>query len=472
MPFFARWRTLIVVMIGYAVVQMTLVPVTLIMPTLSKALGVPLRSASWLLTAYLLAMTVAILPAGRLGDRYGFKRVFLTGLTLLAASLVAAALSRSFLPLLILRVVQGVGCALINGTALAWVSNTYPEAYRGRVVGAVTLSSFIGGFSGTFLGTWAISAATWQWTFAAMVPLAALSLLLGLGTVEARPPAPGRRLPLDWAGALVLGLALTALSLSLSHLHEGAESWADGWAWHLPMHAVAAALLILFVVIEQRAADPMVPLPYLRNRAFLAALGANIALHLPMMGHNVILPFLMELGMGLTPAHLAVVIMVLQVISLLLAPFSGWLYDRVGARLLLPGSMAFITAALFLFGLTTTALSFPSLLGLAVLLGLGMGLFLAANNAALISAVPAEIRGFASGMLETTRQLGHGVAATVVGTILSYGVALAAEGGPRAALQAGTRSSYWFLAVLAGFGVICSVWYVRERGKEAATAAA
>lgn len=461
-----RWRTLAVAMVGYALVMMGLVPVSSVMPTLSQELGVPLGEASWLLTGYLLIMTAFILPAGRLGDRYGHKRVFLAGLATFTLAAAVAGLVDSFWPVLAVRLAQGAASALISGTAMAWVTNVFPASHRGRVVGAVTLAAFIGGFVSTWLGAWAIQHGAWQWIFLALAPPGALALAAGWSIPEEPPQRPPGAPPLDWAGAVVLGLVLTAFSLGLNHLHEGTESWADGWEWHLPMHVLAAALLLLFVYVERRARDPILPPAFLRNRAFVAALGANLVLHMAMMGSSATVPFLIQVGMGLTPTHTVGALMMLQILSLVMSPLSGWLYDHTDSRLLLPGAMAILSSGMFLYGLFTTSLTYPALLGLGLYMGIGMGLFLSANNAALMSSVPREARGFAAGMLETTRQLGHGLATTAVGTLLSYAVSLG--GGARAVLQTGFRASYWLMALMAAAGLLFSVWHVQERRRVAA----
>lgn len=461
-----RWRTLAVTMSGYGLVQMGMVPVSATMPTLGQELGVPLRVASWLLTGCLLAMTALILPAGRLGDRYGHKRVFLGGLAAFTATCALVRLVGSFWPFLFLRLIQGGASAFVIGTAMAWVTNSFPAGQRGRVVGAVTLASFIGGLASLNLGSWAIQHATWHWIFLVLVPPGALALAAGVGIPEERPRRPQGQPPLDWAGVAVLAVALTAFSLGLTHLHEGTESWADGWQWHLPMHLLFLLSAALFIAIERRAPEPILPLPLLGNRAFLAALGANLVLHMTMMGFMSMAPFLIQIGLGLTPSHTAGTLMMVQGLSLAMSPVSGWLYDRADSRLLLPGSMAVVGSGLFLCGLFTTSLGFPALLALGLYLGTGMGLFLSANNAALMGAVPAGARGFASGMLETTRQLGHGLGTTAVGTLLSYGVSLAGSGGGQAALRSGFRAAYWLMALLACAGVLCAMGYIRVRRRE------
>jgi MFS transporter, DHA2 family, methylenomycin A resistance protein len=468
MPHPDRRRILTVVMLGYGLVQMGMVPVSAIMPTLSRSLGVPLSLSSWLLTGYLLVMTACILTAGRLGDRHGHKRIFLGGLAGYSLGALLAGLSGSFWPLLLARLFQGAGAGMVTGTALAWVSNVFPASHRGRVVGAVTLSSFIGGFISLGLASWAVEHASWQWSFLSLVGPGLLAVLLGAGIPEEQRTPRGKAAPLDWAGALVLGAALIAFSLGLNHLHEGAESWADGWRWHLPMNVLSIALAVLFVQVERTAADPLVPFRFFRNRAFVAAIGANLVIHLTMMGSSTTLPFLVQVGQGLTPAHTAGALMMLQVLSLALSPVSGWLYDKARGGLMLPVAMAIVGSGVFLFGLFTTSLSYPGLLGLGLYMGTGMGLFLSANNAALMSSVPAESRGFASGVLETTRQLGHALATTAAGTLLTAGV----SGGTAEALQSGFRSIYWLMSAAALAGVLFSVWHGRERSRAVSAAAA
>jgi len=469
-----RWRLLAVAMMGYAVVQIGLGPVSAIMPTLSSDLGLTLNLSSWLLTGYLLVMTALILPAGRMGDRYGHKRVFMTGLGINLIACILVVLVNAFWSLLILRAVQGAGSALIAGTAMAWVSNAFPRSQRGRVVGAITLASFVGGFVGIYVAIWAVQYATWHWLFLTLAPMALLALLLGATIPEDRSQHgidPKSR-SIDWVGVIVLGLALTTFTLGFTHAHEGEATFSEGFEWHVPMHLAFLVLAALFVWLQRRAVNPIIPLQYLANRPFLAALGAHTVLHIAMMGTIMMIPFMTQVGLGLTPAHTATIAMSVQVLSVVMTPLSGWLYDRADSSLLLPGSMAILGIGMFVSGWFSTSVSYGGLIGLSLFMGLGMGLFLTANNAALVSSVPPEIRGFATGMLETTRQLGHGLATGVIGTFLSHGLANSADTGTvTAELIYGFRLSYWGMAALAVLGVGFSIWHGIERRHQTATLA-
>lgn len=460
-----RWKVLAVAMIGYGIVQSGLHSVNQIMPTISADLGIPLSQGSWLLTAYLLAMTSLILPAGRLGDQYGYRNVFLWGVGTFALFQTAVGLATSFWPLVILRVGQGVGSALISGTAMAWATNSFPASHRGRVVGAVTAASYLGSMSTALIATWAVERATWHWAFIPMIPICVIALLLGVTT-----PAPERaqapRTPLDWAGVAVLAMALTAFSLGLNHVHGGAETWSDGVYWHLPMHILFVALLLLFVTVQRRVRNPIMPLAYFRSQPFVAALSSNLVLHTIMMGTLAVVPFLIQVGLGLTPSHTAGNSLMIQVLSMIMTPLSGWLYDRADSRILLPAGMLVVGGSIFVMGLFTTALSYPGVLGLSLLLGVGTGLFLTSNNAALMGSVPPEQRGFASGMIETTRQMGHGLGAAMIGLLLSGGI----SAGPDL-VRAGFRNSYWAMAAIAALGVVTSIWYGRARGRRPSSAA-
>ncbi len=461
-----RWRLLTVAMLGYAMVQMGLVPVNAIMPALATTFSVSLGTASWLLAGYLLALSALILPAGRLGDRLGHRPVFLWGLAGYTLTAALAGVSNTYWMLLMARLGQGLTSALILGSTMAMVTSAFPLRVRGRVLSFVTLSSYIGGAASTYLATWAIQHATWHWTFWMLVPIGLLGLVLGVGIRDPRPVTAPARSRIDWIGAAILAAMLVAFSLGLNHLHDGGETFADGWRWHLPMHVLAAALLLLFVWVEQRVAEPIIPLHYLKNRMFLAALSAHFILHTTMMGSTGTLPFMIQIGMGLTPTHTANVLVFLNILSLVSAPVSGWLYDRANSKLLLPGAMFIIASGMFLFGLLGVNLSFMGLLGLGLYMGTGMGLFLSANNAALMSSVPAEIRGFASGMLETTRQVGHGIATTLVGTMLGAGVALAGKGaGGRDMLVSAFATQFYLMAGLCALGLLCSIWYGVEKDR-------
>lgn len=465
------WRALLVAMTAYASVQLGLSPVSSILPTLAAYFRVDVELGSWILTAYLLALTTLILPAGRLGDRLGHRRVVLGGLAAYAVASLAAVLSSGLTAMLVFRVLQGLASSFILGPCMALATQAFPAGYRGRVVGAVTLASSVGSAAGVYLAAWAITYASWRLIFVVMMVPAVVALLVGLTLPD--PPRPRTpRAPVDWLGAALLAGALVAFSLSLNHLHAGPETFAGGWHWHLPGHAVAAVLLGLFVWAQRRAADPLIPPAYLRNAPFVTALGANFVLHLTMMGSMATVPFVVQLELGLSPAYTAGVITVMQFLSVTMAPISGWLYDRTDSRVLLPGALVLLGLAMFLVGLRAGHMTYPHLLVLMAGIGTGMGLFLTANNAAVMGSVPADLRGFASGMIETTRQLGHGLATAAVGGMISAGVAAANTAAGPVLLAGAFRSAWWLMAGITTAGVVLCVWHIVARTRPAGPTAA
>jgi MFS family permease len=450
--------TFAAVVTGYFLVMFAVSPVSVVMPSLAQDFGVGMEQASWVMTAYLLPLTACLLPAGRLGDIIGHRRLFLIGVGVGTISAIAAGLAPSLLLLFAARAAQGVGASLVSATSLPIITNAVSEARRGRAIGLVTMSSSTGAMAGTALAPLYVQFLDWRWAFysAAVAGVAALALALRLGPDEVR--ATKQRL--DWPGAILLLLALTVASVSLSHFHEGPETFQDGWQWHLPMHAGALALLAMFVAVERRVRQPLVELRHLRNGRFTTAVAANGVLHMTMMVAVFSVPFLVQRGLGLTPIQTGIMLTTMQASTTAMTLIGGWLYDRLRhAWWLCPASLAMVASGLTALGLIGEGLTYGSAFALVVWMGIGSGCFMTTNNTRIMSALGQEYRGFASGMLETTRQYGHtlGVAVAATGLVAALGANLpAAE--QLAAVRAGFGHSAMIAGAIAWAGVLFSAY--------------
>jgi MFS transporter, DHA2 family, methylenomycin A resistance protein len=449
---------LLTVMAAYSASMMALSPVSVVMPTLARSFDANVELSTWILNAYLIAMVGAMLPAGRLGDRYGHVAVFRAGVIAFTVLSFACGLAPGLPSLLVLRALQGLASALLLGNAMAIVSNTFPPEQKGRAIGGVTLSAQAGASLGILAGTLLIGL-SWRWTFWIAVPLA---LLGALGTLHMRDDLRhlDRNRRVDWAGAGLLFLTLAAFSLGLNHLHDGEETLRDGWSWHLPMHVLAAFLFLVFLRVQRRVKEPIMPLHLFRHRAFTLALIANTVLHLIMLAAMYIVPFTLQRGHGLPPAYSAGVTIVLQMMAVVLAPLAGWLFDRGAGRWMIPGSMMTMAAMVFTFSLTGPQTPYTTFVAVALGLGVAMGFFLTPNNSLIMSGLPEGLRGFGSGMLETTRQLGHSVGATIVGSLVGAGVD---AGAP----WAGFRAAWLAMLLISLVGLAASWMRIGTQAPEA-----
>jgi MFS family permease len=344
LPSSVRRNSLLTVALGNFMVQMAMMPVSTILPTVATEFGIQLDVASWVMSAYLLLLTGWLLTAGRLGDQFGHRRVYVAGIALYMVAGTACGLAQSPLQLIALRAVQGIGGALMLGNGLAIVVNSFPARQHGRSIGIAMMAASLGSTIGVAIGGVALEYLSWRWMFFVIAPLGAIALVAALGLRGVTTPRKAHRV--DWQGALLLFLMLTAVTLSMTHLHDGEESFEAGWPYHTAMQVLALVLLGAFVWVERRAAEPMVLFQYFRYGRFTFPLLAHGVLHMVMMGTIFLAPFVIERGTLLSAAMTAAFLVTRQLVTVGMAPLSGWLYDRTRSPLMAPLAMAGIAACL------------------------------------------------------------------------------------------------------------------------------
>lgn len=448
-----RMLVLAAVAVGYVGVMLAVSPVSVALPTMAASLGVEIDSASWVQTAYLLALAALVLPAGRLGDLIGYKPIFVSGVALLTISAALLGLVDEPWTIVALRALEGVGSAMISGTTLAILTASFRPSERGRVVGFATVSAALGAGGGTLLTPLVLDHLGWPGVFWLIVPIGSISLAL---SVRMPAVASGERAhrSVDVPGALLLTASLLALSLSFNHLHEGEETFQQGWPYHTSAQALAAVLLLTFLWWERRTPEPLIRLDYLHSLPFTGAVAANGIFHMTMMATIFLTPFLFEQAWGLTPLHVSLVVGLLQGVNLAAALLGGWVVDRTRWSALPAVSLALIASGMLLLGLLGASLTFDAYVLIMLLLGVGSGFFNTSNNTAIMSILPGEARGFSAGMLETTRQFGHSVAVSLGAVAIGLaGASLQGTGDPATMLE-GFRLAQLIMGSITMGGVI------------------
>ncbi len=446
------WFTLATVSLGYLLVSWGMAPISAILPTISADLRIDVTAAGWVMNSYFLLLVGTILVTGRVGDLIGHRRVFACGIVIFGVASVLAGLANRLEPLVVARSIQGIGSAMVFGTSLALVTEAMPTARRGIAIGVLTMSSGAAALVGVAFSVYAAQQLSWHWAFYVMGPLALVALVLAL-----RLPVGERastRAQIDWQGAVLLFAGLTVAMLSLNHFHEGETTFAEGAHWHLPMHALAAVFLLAFAWVETRVPRPLLLLSMLRDAHFASGVLANGIAHMSMLASSFLIPFLLERGRGMSPADTGLLMFAMQVTMLASSLGSGWLYDKTRTPLLAWLTMGAIAAGLTTLGLVGASLPFAALVGIAVALGGGLGGFTTVNNAAVMGHAGAGKRGFASGMVETTRQLGHSVGVTLSSSIMAGALAGAAPAAVTTAYASGFQQATLLMGALTTIGLL------------------
>ncbi len=387
------------------------------LPFMASALGMTLLRAEWVVTAYFLMITVLLLVWGRLGDVLGHRSVYLTGFGVFALGSLGCGLSPSGEALIGARVVQALGAGMMMAVGPALVARAFPPGRRGQALGLIGMVVAAALAVGPPLGGFMVERWGWRSLFLINLPVAFLGLLWGrrvLPPASTSSPAVSLWSRFDWAGAALLAGGLFAGLLFLS---EG-QRW--GWSSALSLAAVftGGVFILLFLIRQRQAGEPMLDLGLFQNRTFS---GATSAALLNFMGQSAVLfllPFYLREVRGMAAQDIGFLLLPAPLAVLVVAPFAGALADRWGARPLSFAGQALIAINLFLLSRLAAEAS-PWHLALVLgLIGVGGGLFQPSNNTALMNSVPFERLGTASGLLATVRNLGMSIGVAVAAAIL------------------------------------------------------
>ena len=412
-----------------------------------------------------------LLPVGRLGEVLTFKRVYLAGFSIFTAASVLCATAPNELALILFRVVQAMGGAMIMAMGPAIVARTFPASERGRALGLNGVSVSIGLSLGPVLGGILTQAATWRAIFMINVPIGILAVAWAWRVLPAETRGHGQ--PFDARGAALSGAALFSLLLALS---EG-QSW--GWT-SAPTLALFATFIVLgaaFLLAERASAQPIIDLALFGIRPFAFGLASVVVAFTGIFTATFLLPFLLEQGRNLSPVDAGLWLTPVPIAMAIVAPFSGAASDRFGPAILASGGILVMALALLSLTQLPVDLAFPDLAWRLAMLGVGLGLFLSPNSSAVIGSVPGRRVGTASGILAqmrvTGQSLGIALSAAVVATRLPVHLSeLAGGAAPTAAdhaqaLAGAIHDAFVVAAAVCAIAIVTSLVRGAGRRREA-----
>ncbi|MDB5439257.1 MAG: Permease of the major facilitator superfamily [Caulobacteraceae bacterium] len=412
----------------------------LALPVIGRSLGVDAASSIWIVNAYQLAIVICLLPLGALGERLGFRRVYLGGVLLFVLGSLCCAFSPS-LPLLALsRTLQGVGAAGIMSVNTALVRFTYPARSLGRAFGfngvIVAIFSAVGpGLAGAILHV-----ASWPWLFLINLPIGAIVLVIGARTL---PYRQGTRAPMDWPAALLNALALGPLIFGIETLSDGA--WMAGLA-EIGIGVLAGAWLVRR---EFRSTAPLIPLDLLRIPLFRLSVLTSVAAFAAQMAAGVVIPFQLQSLLNRPAVEAGLLMMAWPLASAITAPLSGHFSDRARVGLLAGAGLGLLGIGLALLAILPTDAQNWDIAARMALCGIGFALFQSPNNRALVGSSPPHRSGAAGSMLAMARVSGQTLGAVMVAAVFH---AAGLHASPAALLAA---------ALLAGAGMAASLFRLK-----------
>jgi len=387
------------------------------LPTIARELGASPAMSVWIINAYQLTITILLLPLAALGDRVGYKCIYIPGLALFTLGSVGCALGGT-LPLLIAaRVFQGVGAACIMSMNAALVRATYPSSMLGRGIGYNAMVLSMSAAIGPTLAALILSVASWPWLFLINLPIGVAALIVGR---KALPDPHGHGQPFEWLSAILSAVMMGCIVFGGEMLAR--EGTAVGILL-VVAGLVAGAALVWREWAEPR---PLIPLDLLRIPIFALSITTSIVSFAAQMLAYVAIPFLLQTVLGRSVFATGLLMTPWPIAVGIAAPFAGRLADRVPAGLLGGIGLGIFAAGLFFLsrlGASPDNFAIAWRMGLC---GLGFGLFQSPNNRTILSAAPKPRSGAAGGMLATARLLGQTAGAVTVGAAFHlFGVRVA-----------------------------------------------
>ncbi len=407
-----KWWTLGAMCFALFMIMLDNTVVNVALPSIQKDLGATISGLEWTINGYTLSFAVLLATGGRLGDIFGRRRMFLVGVVIFALSSATAGFAPDETALVLSRVVQGVGAALMMPGTLSIITDAFPAHERGKAMGTWAGVSALALAVGPVLGGFLTEHVSWRAIFYINIPVAVGAVLATLFAVrESRDTSVGREV--DCAGVAVLTAGLTALVLALV---EG-NAWGWGSTRIIALLVGAAVALPLFVFVENRVRAPMVQFDLLSDRNFLGAVVVAMIISFAMLGVFFFLALYMQDILGYSPLEAGVRFLPSTLMIVGVAPVAGRLSDRIGPRWLIAGGLVIVAASLFSFSRIAVDSTYLDLLPGFMLLGIGIAMTMSPMTSAAMNAVPVQKAGIASGVLSMFRMVGGSLGVAVTGAI-------------------------------------------------------
>lgn len=386
------------------------------LPTLSRYFNADLASVQWVVLAYLLTVTTLMLSIGRLADMVGKKRIYNLGFIVFIIGSALCGFSSTLTMLIVSRVVQGIGAAMVMALGMAIVTEAFPANERGRALGINGSIVSVGIITGPSLGSLIIDQFSWHWVFFINLPVGIIGTLLVHRFVPHYEPK-GRQI-FDLKGSLLMFAGLLSLLLALTFgQHLGFTA-----PLILALFASFLVCLVLFIKVEQTTEQPLIDMNIFRSRLLTINLATGFLTFIAMGGTNILMPFYLQNVMMVSLRTMGVLMAVHPALMGITAPFSGRLSDKYGSR---PIAVIGLAVLILGYGLVSTLRVDTPWWGYVwrmLPIGLGMGIFQSPNNSAVMGSAPRERLGVVSSMLSVTRTLGTTTGVATLGSIWASNV--------------------------------------------------
>lgn len=415
---FRPWRAVVALLIGFFMLMLDTTIVSVANPSIQSSLNASLTATIWVTSAYLLGLATPMLIAGRLGDRFGQKTIFMIGMAIFAAASLACGLTGNIASLIAARAVQGIGGALMTPQTQAIIVKIFPPERRGAAMGLWGSVAGIATLVGPMIGGLLVQTIGWQAIFLINLPVGVVGLILAARFL---PRLPHQHADFDWLGVLLSGLGIFALIFGLQ---EGVGyDWGSIWGPISVPVVIGLGLvaLVAFVLQQSRARHPLVPLRLFRDRDFALANSAIFLVGLAISGMMLPLLYFIQVDRGMSPMLSALFQMPSAIIGAILAPLVGArVVARLGANkvalfggLLMAGSLLW-----YMLYFTADGNIWWALLP-GVTLGVGNACIWSPLSLSATQNLPLADAGAGAGTYNTMRQIGSTVGAAAMSTVMN-----------------------------------------------------
>jgi len=426
--------------------------VNVALPVIQSSTGATVSAVGWVVLIYLITVSASVLLFGRLGDIYGKRRIYLWGLTIFMLGSLFCGLSRTIGLLILSRGIQGIGSAMVYALGPAIVVTTFPPSERGRALGIQATTTYLGLFIGPGLGGLLTQHFGWASIFFINLPIGLLMLAIAIRYLH--PTPPDEKQPLDLAGSLLMGAALVSLLLVLT---QGGE-----WGWMSPgvwsFAALFAGATALFIRVELRSDYPALDLHLFQNRLFTFSVLAAFGCYCCWASVGFLMPFFLLHGIGMTPAIAGGIMMAVPLTMMATAGLGGWLADHVDVRVPTTLGLTLMALGIALLSQVNLGDSPWQMAARLAVIGVGVGLFGAANNSALMGSVPFNRQGVAGAVMAGARSIGFAVGIAVASLIYETLVGSTAASGSPEQIETAVQIGFRITVGMALTGAVVSLF--------------
>ncbi|HEU4812429.1 MAG TPA: DHA2 family efflux MFS transporter permease subunit [Nocardioides sp.] len=411
------WPALFALCLGFFMILVDSTIVSVATPAIIEDLGAEVNAVVWVTSAYLLAYAVPVLITGRLGDRFGPKRLYLAGLTVFTLASLWCGLTNTIEGLIVARVVQGLGASMITPQTMAIITRIFPAARRGAAMALWGATAGVATLVGPIVGGVLVDGLGWEWIFFINVPVGLFGFAMAWRLVPSLETHSHR---FDWLGVALSGVGMFLLVFGIQEGHQYDWGTITGpiTVWGL----IAAGLVVLAVFIGWQArnrSEPLVPLGLFRDRNFSLANVAISAMGFAITAMAFPIMLYAQLVRGLSPTRSALLLVPMALMTIVLARWVGRLTDRVHPRLITSlGFLAIIGSLVWLSAVMTPDSAIWELLLPMVLLGIGNAGVWAPNSATATRNLPVHQAGAGAGVYNATRQVGAVLGSAAVAVLM------------------------------------------------------